>query len=87
MSPSDTSLVEEEGADVDGADWDGVEQEGGAAESNYRDLNPTPNPNYEWDREGQCRWSSLKWLSVPNEHLVEKSSPRSPFKHPHHGTE
>ena len=39
MSPSDTSLVEEEGADVDGADRDGAEREGGAAESNYRDLN------------------------------------------------
>ena len=34
MSPSDTSLEEEEGADVDGA-----EREGGAAESICRDLN------------------------------------------------
>ena len=34
MSPSDTSLKEKEGADVDGAEW-----EGGVAESVYRDLN------------------------------------------------
>ena len=39
MSPSDTSLEEEEGADVDGVDRDGVEWEGGAAESVCRDLN------------------------------------------------
>ena len=39
MSPSDTSLEEEEGADVDGADRDGAEREGGAAESVCRDLN------------------------------------------------
>ena len=43
MSLSDTSLVEEEGADVDGADQegakrDGVEQEGGVVDS-CRDLN------------------------------------------------
>ena len=34
MSPSDTSLEEEEGADMDGAEW-----EGGTAESVCRDLN------------------------------------------------
>ena len=39
MSLSDTSLVEEEGADVDGAERDGAEREGGAAEFDYRDLN------------------------------------------------
>ena len=39
MSPSDTSLKEEEGVDVDGANRDGVEREGGAAESVSRDLN------------------------------------------------
>ena len=38
MSPSDTSLVEEEGANVDGIDRDGAEREGEAADS-YRDLN------------------------------------------------
>ena len=38
MFPSDTSLIEEEGADVDGAERDGAEQEGGAAESDCRDL-------------------------------------------------
>ena len=32
MSPSDTSLVEEEGADMDGVDQDGAEREGGAAD-------------------------------------------------------
>ena len=36
MSPSETSLEEEEGENVDGAKW-----EGGAAESICRDLNCT----------------------------------------------
>ena len=39
MSPSDTPLVEEEGADVDREDRDGVEREGEAAESVCHDLN------------------------------------------------
>ena len=39
MSPSDTSLLEEEGTDMDGAERDGVEWEGGAAESDCCDLN------------------------------------------------
>ena len=39
MSPSDTLLIEEEGADVDGADQDRVKREGGVAESDYCDLN------------------------------------------------
>ena len=39
MSPSDTSLVEEEGVDVDGADQDGAKRERGDAESDCRDLN------------------------------------------------
>ena len=38
-SPGDTSLKEEEGADVDGVDLDGAEREGGTAESDCRDLN------------------------------------------------
>ena len=38
MSPNDTSLMEEEGAEVDGANRDGVEWEGGAVDS-CRDLN------------------------------------------------
>ena len=37
ISPRDTSLEEEGGADVDGAEQDGVEREEGAAESDYRD--------------------------------------------------
>ena len=41
MSPSDTSLEEEEGADVDGADQDRAEREGGATEADYCDLNCT----------------------------------------------
>ena len=41
MSPSDTSLVEEEGVDVDGADQDESEWEGGVAESDCHDLNCT----------------------------------------------
>ena len=40
MSPIDTLLVEEEGADVVQADQDGAGPEG-AAESIYRDLNCT----------------------------------------------
>ena len=39
VSSSDTSLLEEEGADVDQVDRDGVEREGGAAEFVCRDLN------------------------------------------------
>ena len=39
MSPSDTSLIEEEGADVDGADQDGAEREGGATDLDYLNLN------------------------------------------------
>ena len=39
MSPRDTSLVEEKGADVDGLDRDRGKQEGEAIESNCRDLN------------------------------------------------
>ena len=39
MSPSDTLLKEEEGANVDGVDRDGAKGEGGAAESVCHDLN------------------------------------------------
>ena len=39
MSLCDTSLVEEEGADVDGVDRDEAKHEGGAAESDCHDLN------------------------------------------------
>ena len=39
MSPSDTSLVEDEGVDVDGIDRDGAEREGGATESICCNLN------------------------------------------------
>ena len=39
MSPSDISLVEEEGVDVDGADRDGAEREGRAADPDNLDLN------------------------------------------------
>ena len=39
MSPSDTSLEEVEGADVDGADRDEAEWKGGTTKSDYRDLN------------------------------------------------
>ena len=39
MSPSDTSLKEEEGADVDGADRNEAEWEGGATKSDCCDLN------------------------------------------------
>ena len=39
MSPNDTSLEEEEGADVDGVERDRAEQEGGASKSICHDLN------------------------------------------------
>ena len=39
MSLSDTSLVEEEGANVNGANRDGTKQEGGAAGPDCLDLN------------------------------------------------
>ena len=39
MSLRDTSLVKEDGADVDQADRDGAEREGGVAESNCRNRN------------------------------------------------
>ena len=37
ISPRDTSLEKEGGADVDGAEWDGAEREEGAAKSDCRD--------------------------------------------------
>ena len=37
ISPRDTSLKEEGGADVDGVERDGAEREEGAVESDYRD--------------------------------------------------
>ena len=40
-SPKDTSLVEEEGAEVDGADRDRAEREEGATESDCHDPNCT----------------------------------------------
>ena len=39
MSLSDTSLVEDEGADVDGTDQDRAEREEGAADLDCLDLN------------------------------------------------
>ena len=39
MSPSITSPIEEEGADVDEAERDGTKREGGAAESDCLDRN------------------------------------------------
>ena len=41
MSPSDTSPIEEVGANVDGAKRDGAEREGGAAESDCLNRNYT----------------------------------------------
>ena len=39
MSPSDTSLVEDKGVDMDEADQDGAEREGGAIGPDCLDLN------------------------------------------------
>ena len=41
MSPSVTSPIAEEGADVDGVERDGTEREGGSAESDCLDRNYT----------------------------------------------
>ena len=70
-SPRDTSLVEEEGANVDGADQDGVEQEGEAAEFDCRDLNCTPlrltvvasmaHMTEKWSEEGK---GTKKWQKI-----------------------
>ena len=38
ISPRDTSLEKEGGADMDGAERDEAEREEGAAESDYREL-------------------------------------------------
>ena len=71
MSPSDISLEEEEGADVDGADRDGAEREGGAAESVCRDLNCTSlrlmvavsmaHMTKKWTKEGK---GTEKWRKI-----------------------
>ena len=71
MSPSDTSLIEEEGADVDGAERDGVEREGGATKSDYRDQNCTSlrltiaasmaHMTEKWSEEGE---GTEKWHKI-----------------------
>ena len=57
MSPSDTTLVEGEGADMDGADRDGAEREEGANESNCCDLN----------------YALLRLMVVASMHIWQKS--------------
>ena len=71
MCHNDTSLEEEEGADVDGANRDGAEREGGAAESIYRDLNcaslrsmvavSMANMIEKWSEEGK---GTEKWYKI-----------------------
>ena len=71
MSLSDTSLVEEEGADVDGANQNGVEWEGGPDESDCRNLNctslrlmiaaPMANMTEKWSEEGK---GTEKWHKI-----------------------
>ena len=71
MSLSDTSLVEEEGADVDWADRDEVECEGEATESNCRDLNcaslhlmvaaSMAHMTEKWSKEGK---GTEKWHKI-----------------------
>ena len=71
MSPNDTSLVEDEGANVDRADRDGVEREGGAAESDYHDLNcaslhltvaaSMAHMTEKWSEEGK---GTKKWHKI-----------------------
>ena len=71
MSPSDTSLVEDEGADVDEADQDRAEREGGAVESDCHDLNCTSlclmvvtsmaHMTEKWSEEGK---GTEKWHKI-----------------------
>ena len=71
MSPSDTSLKEEEGANVDGANRDGAEWEGGATESVCRDPNcvslrltvvaSMTHMTEKWTEEGK---GTEKWCKI-----------------------
>ena len=71
ISLRDTSLKEEEGANVDGADRDGAEQEGGAVESVFHDLNCTSlrlteaasmaHMTEKWSEEGK---GTEKWRKI-----------------------
>ena len=75
MSPSDTSLVEEEGADVDRAERDGAEREGRAAESdchyqNYASLCLTvaasmAHMTEKWSEEGKGgeKWHKIRVIA------------------------
>ena len=74
-SPRDTSLVEEEGANVDGVDRDGAEQEGGATEFDCRDLNCTSlrltiaasmaHMTEKWSKEGKGieKWQRIRLIA------------------------
>ena len=71
MSPSDTSLVKEEGANVDGVERDRAEHEGGATESdcydpNYASLRLTVATSMahiieKWSEEGN---GTKKWRKI-----------------------
>ena len=71
ISPRDTSLKEEEGANVDGVDRDGAKREGGAVESIFRDLNCTSlrltvaafmaHMTEKWSEEGK---GTKKWRKI-----------------------
>ena len=75
MSPSDISLVEEEGANVDGSDQDGAEREGGAADSDCLDLNCTSlrltvaasmaHMTEKWSEEGKGieKWHKIHMIA------------------------
>ena len=64
MSPSNTLLEEDEGADVDGVDRDGVEREEGATKFVCRDLN----------------YASLHLtIAVSMAHMTEKWSEEGPI--------
>ena len=75
MFPSDTSLVEEEGADVDVAERDGAERKGGAAESNCRDLYCTSlrlmvaasiaymKENWSEEGKGTKKWHKIRVIA------------------------
>ena len=85
MSPSDTSLVEEEGVDVDGAERDGAKQEGGVAESDYHDLNcaslhltiaaSMAHMTGKWAEEGKGteKWRKIRVIAEGKNELITGS--------------
>ena len=92
MSLSDTSLVEEEGADVDGVEQDRAEREGGAAESDCRDRNcaslclivavSMAHITEKWSEEekGTEKWHKIHMIAEGNELIIGSRIPIHIYK-------